>query len=93
MQEQERLANEEAEKRLKAALTAKREPASKASPQLGSSAATQAASETKVSAHDGPVSEDVNMEAEVSPTATVPASREVVSLHSARTDADRDATM
>lgn len=45
MQEQERIANEEAEKRLKAALTAKREPGATvsrvASPAIGNAAASE----------------------------------------------------
>lgn len=53
MQEQERIANEEAEKRLKAALTAKREPGSStsrvASPAIGASATSEPSNEAKAS--------------------------------------------
>jgi THO complex subunit 2 len=63
MQEQERLANEEAEKRLKAALTAKREPGtSVASPVTGASTVKEVTSDTKLTVQD--VMADVQMETE-----------------------------
>jgi THO complex subunit 2 len=61
MQQQERLANEEAEKRLKAALTAKREPpvASRvASPSIGNS----------TTANDPPANSTSDVAAEATPT-------------------------
>lgn len=84
MQEQERLANEEAEKRLKAALTAKREPSviqsRIASPMPNMS--RELASEAKPMPDILSTSEYVSMEVDASSTA--PAAPEVcaVSIHS-----------
>ncbi|KAJ3723327.1 transcription factor/nuclear export subunit protein 2-domain-containing protein [Lentinula raphanica] len=76
MQEQQRLANEEAEKRLKAALTAKREPSITqsriASPIPNST--KEHPSETKTASDALPTSEDVSMEVDTS--STVPAAPE-----------------
>ncbi|GLB33487.1 putative THO complex subunit 2 N-terminus [Lyophyllum shimeji] len=68
MQEQERIANEEAEKRLKAALTAKREPivSRVASPSFGTPSAPEVAVETKPRIEEQPSQEDVAMEVEQS---------------------------
>jgi hypothetical protein len=68
MQEQERIANEEAEKRLKAALTAKREPTASrvASPSLGNSGVAEAIVDMKPRAEEAPTQEDVAMEVEQS---------------------------
>ncbi|KAF5387899.1 hypothetical protein D9615_000104 [Tricholomella constricta] len=68
MQEQERVANEEAEKRLKAALTAKREPTTSriASPKRGNSAAPDTAVDAKPRVEEPPTQEDVMMEVEQS---------------------------
>ncbi|KAG6850048.1 hypothetical protein H0H93_001864, partial [Arthromyces matolae] len=65
MQEQERKANEDAEKRLKAALTAKREPVTSrvASPSPSSNLESHA--EVKTTPDDHPVQEDVSMDAEM----------------------------
>jgi THO complex subunit 2 len=67
MQEQERVANEEAEKRLKAALTAKREPNTTpsrvSSPTAGAaSTAKDLSVEQKPSGTEVTLSEDVSME-------------------------------
>jgi THO complex subunit 2 len=64
MQEQERLANEEAEKRLKAALTAKREPGTSATSPVTGAASTvrDVASDAKLTVQD--VMTDVQMETE-----------------------------
>jgi len=88
MQEQERFANEEAEKRLKAALTAKREPAiasRMASPSVGvSNTVEPLANPNHDTSPDAPPSvqetgmqEDVAMETEANPTAVLPPSTEV----------------
>lgn len=73
MQEQERVANEEAEKRLKAALTAKREPSvaipGTASPTIGTTAGPLP--ESKPLAPETSISDDVSMEAE--PANSIPA--------------------
>lgn len=73
MQEQERVANEEAEKRLKAALTAKREPASSASrvasPSLGNPSTPEPSSDTKPSTDGQQLPEDVSMEVDLTSTA------------------------
>ncbi|KAG6831879.1 hypothetical protein H0H92_006996 [Tricholoma furcatifolium] len=66
MQEQERIASEEAEKRLKAALTAKREPvaARVASPSNGPSNASDTLVDVKMSSEEQPSHEDVTMDVE-----------------------------
>lgn len=69
MQEEERVANEEAEKRLKAALTAKREPGTAtsrlASPKIGSSQlSADASTDQKPSLQDTSAADDVTMEAD-----------------------------
>lgn len=67
MQEQERIANEEAEKRLKAALTAKREPTATsrvASPSLGNTTTPDALVEAKLRIEETSAQEDVTMEVE-----------------------------
>lgn len=74
MKEQERAANEEAEKRLKAALLTKREPGATtsrfASPSIGASANPDAAPESngKQSSEEQPIPEDVSMEVETAST-------------------------
>lgn len=77
MQEQERIANEEAEKQLKAALTAKREAAATASrvasPSLGNSTLPDVPSESKTSAEETRVQEDASMEVEPTPVSTLQA--------------------
>jgi THO complex subunit 2 len=76
MQEQERVANEEAEKRLKAALTAKREPAMTsriASPSIGNSTTANDVSDVSAEATavtENNTSEDVTMDNDAN--ATVP---------------------
>lgn len=78
MQEQERLANEEAEKRLKAALTAKREPSVSQS-RVASPLPRSTESETKPTSETVPsTSEDVLMESE--PSSTLTTTPEVLSL-------------
>jgi THO complex subunit 2 len=88
MQEQERVANEEAEKRLKAALTAKREPptASRvASPSIGNSNAANEppinlVADTLVestSATENNGSEDTTMDVDTNSSAISPPSAEV----------------
>lgn len=78
MQEQERVANEEAEKRLKAALTAKREPSTTASrvasPSLNAPGdlTTDMKVDTKVIPKEGSISEDVQMEVEATVVAPPP---------------------
>ena len=75
MAEQERIANEEAEKRLKAALTAKREPASAsriASPRLGTPTLAEAPVEAKPPLEETNTQEDVSMEAEPNSFASPP---------------------
>jgi hypothetical protein len=66
MQEQERAANEEAERRLKAALTAKREPASNTSRATSTNGTPNSTAEgvveAKTTATEGNGTEDVNME-------------------------------
>ncbi|KAH0587189.1 hypothetical protein H2248_005998 [Termitomyces sp. 'cryptogamus'] len=64
MQEQERKASEEAEKRLKAALTAKREPVASrvASPSLGASSVSETPTEVKATEEQS--TQDVPMDAE-----------------------------
>ncbi|KAG6833844.1 hypothetical protein H0H87_011778 [Tephrocybe sp. NHM501043] len=71
MQEQERLANEEAEKRLKAALTAKREPVTSrvASPSLGTPNAPDISVDVKLSAEEQSAQDDVSMDSEPSSSA------------------------
>jgi THO complex subunit 2 len=69
LQEQERVANEEEEKRLKAALKAKREPSAAtsrvSSPSIGATGATKdTIIEQKPSGPETSSTEDVNMEAE-----------------------------
>ena len=64
MQEQERIANEEAEKRLKAALTAKREPGATASrvasPAVGNPATPESSDPKRLSADEAESSMDVD---------------------------------
>ncbi|KIK65595.1 hypothetical protein GYMLUDRAFT_70692 [Collybiopsis luxurians FD-317 M1] len=77
MQEQERKANEEAEKRLKAALTAKREPSitqSRVASPLPTSSSADSGSQTKPGPETLPSTEDVSMDSET--TASVPAAPE-----------------
>jgi THO complex subunit 2 len=80
MQEQERIANEEAEKRLKAALTAKREPSS--APRLASPAPAGTSNavidtpngavvDTHTSAQENTL-EDVAMDVDTTPTMVSP---------------------
>lgn len=66
MQEQERKASEEAEKRLKAALTAKREPVTfrVVSPSLGISSVSEISSEIKPPTEEQLSPEDISMDAE-----------------------------
>lgn len=66
MQEQERKASEEAEKRLKAALTAKREPVTfrVASPSLGTSSVYETPTEVKPPTEEQLPQEDVLPDAE-----------------------------
>jgi THO complex subunit 2 len=67
MADQERIAGEEAEKRLKAALTAKREPASASrieSPRLGTLTLSEAVTHSKLPVEDTSALEDVSMEPE-----------------------------
>jgi THO complex subunit 2 len=82
MQEQERVANEEAEKRLKAALTAKREPVSTSSRTAPSGGATQSVAETageaKPVATEGGAVEDVSMELDQSVSTAATLSQGVV---------------
>jgi len=69
MAEQERIAGEEAEKRLKAALTAKREPATAsriASPRLGTPALFDATSDAKFPVEEISAQEDASMEVDAS---------------------------
>ena len=93
MQEQERVANEEAEKRLKAALTAKREPAAAsqvASPSMGHSTSTNESHTHPIAgivvepppSTDNNVSEDVTMDADTNTTVVSPLSAEVRSYSS-----------
>lgn len=83
MKEQERAANEEAEKRLKAALLTKREPGAAASrlasPSVGASANPDGVPELngKPSSEEHPISEDVSMEVEAASSATGSNSSEV----------------
>jgi THO complex subunit 2 len=77
MAEQERIAGEEAEKRLKAALTAKREPASAsriASPRLGTPTPLEAAAESNPPVEDTSAREDVSMEVEANAVPSPPTS-------------------
>lgn len=66
MQEQERVANEKAEKDLKAALKAKREPTTStsrvASPTVGATTITDISAEPKVLATENTSTDDINME-------------------------------
>ncbi|EGO01596.1 hypothetical protein SERLA73DRAFT_49063 [Serpula lacrymans var. lacrymans S7.3] len=75
MQEKERLANEEAEKRLKARLAAKREPSTAtsrvASPNGGSQSTPDDTATSKPIVSEN-VGEDVNMENEISTTGSLP---------------------
>jgi hypothetical protein len=88
MKEQERAANEEAEKRLKAALLTKREPGAVASrlasPSVGASANPDGVPELngKQSSEEQPIPEDVSMEVETAPTVTGSNSTEVSFIHS-----------
>lgn len=71
MQEQERVANEEAEKRLKAALTAKREPSNVtsrvSSPSIGATNISKdAPGEQKISTIEPNSTEDVTMDTDSS---------------------------
>lgn len=71
MAEQERIAGEEAEKRLKAALTAKREPASAsriASPHLGTPIPLESTADFNPAVEEASAQEDVSMEVEASVT-------------------------
>jgi THO complex subunit 2 len=88
MQEQERVANEEAEKRLKAALTAKREPtitSRVASPSIGNTntnneAPANSAADLIVEstpATEGSISEDITMDTDTNPAVVSPPSAEV----------------
>jgi THO complex subunit 2 len=77
MAEQERIAGEEAEKRLKAALTAKREPTSTsriASPRLGTPTPLEVVAHSNPAVEDTSVQEDVSMEVEANavPSPAVP---------------------
>lgn len=77
MAEQERIAGEEAEKRLKAALTAKREPASAsriASPRLGTPIPLEAAADPNPPVEDTSAQEDVSMEVEATTVPSPPIS-------------------
>jgi len=80
MQEQERLANEEAEKRLKAALTAKREPTTAASrmasPSIGNSSNADIQADSKPAIQESSAIEDASMEAEPTSVAVSPPSPE-----------------
>ena len=83
MKEQERAANEEAEKRLKAALLTKREPGAAASrlasPSVGASANPEGVPELsgKPSSDEQPISEDISMEVDAASSATGSNSSEV----------------
>lgn len=83
MQEQERIANEEAEKRLKAALTAKREPTSTASrvasPGVGNVTGSDIPVDSKLLAPETAVvlKEDSSMDIEATSVATTPPVPEV----------------
>lgn len=77
MQEQERIANEQAEKRLKAALTAKREPATSvsrvASPSIGNGGTPDPVTDYKPSVEEMSAADDISMDAEASTAPTPPA--------------------
>ena len=75
MAEQERIAGEEAEKRLKAALTAKREPASAsriASPRPDTPISLEAAADTNPPVEDISAQEDDSMEVEANAVPSPP---------------------
>lgn len=75
MAEQERIAGEEAEKRLKAALTAKREPTSAsriASPRLGTPSLPETVVDSNPPVEDMFAQEDVSMEVEANAVASPP---------------------
>ncbi|RDB20480.1 THO complex subunit 2 [Hypsizygus marmoreus] len=75
VQEQERVANEEAEKRLKAALTAKREPSAAsrmASPNIGNSTASDALVDAKPPNEESQADDEVAMEVEQNFVAVAP---------------------
>jgi hypothetical protein len=97
MQEQERAANEEVEKRLKAALTAKREPMTSrvASPGVGTGAGVDSgtihipdASTDNASLAQDHTSEDTAMEIDANPSAVSPLSTEVRSHSSMKSKSD-----
>ena len=102
MQEQERTANEEAEKRLKAALTAKRDPVASrvASPSVGPSGGVTESGASHISdaANDNPplvqdhhANEGSAMEIDATPTAVSPLSAEV-RLHPSMKSKSEDVT-
>ncbi|PFH52601.1 hypothetical protein AMATHDRAFT_74079 [Amanita thiersii Skay4041] len=78
MKEQERAANEEAEKRLKAALLTKREPAVSrlASPSVGALATPETNSDNKQPLEEQSAPEEIPMETEQTNTVTVPSAPE-----------------